>query len=73
MSGVKIEIPKSDKEKIIIAERSYKDKEYVDFRLWFLSEDGQELLPSKKGFTLKRSGLKQFVDGVNLFFKQATA
>jgi len=43
---------KNDREEIRISFREYKERFYIDMRLYFLAEDRGEMCPSKKGLTL---------------------
>lgn len=47
-----IRLEKREGECLIIQEREYQGKKYVDFRIWFNTKENPELKPTKKGFTL---------------------
>ncbi|MDP3920858.1 MAG: transcriptional coactivator p15/PC4 family protein [Candidatus Omnitrophota bacterium] len=48
--------PKSSDEDIQLSLRHYKERLYIDIRIWFQSRDGAGMRPSKKGvhFTVER-------------------
>jgi hypothetical protein len=54
------EIPKG-KDKIIVALKEFKGKEYVDIRTHFENDNG-EWIPTKKGITLAPDNLDEMID-----------
>ncbi|GAB61272.1 MAG: hypothetical protein DWB56_13980 [Candidatus Jettenia sp.] len=44
------EVIKNETEKIVIAEKEYKGRRYIDMRIYFLGESGA-YIPTKKGVT----------------------
>ncbi|WKZ17750.1 MAG: transcriptional coactivator p15/PC4 family protein [Candidatus Jettenia sp. CY-1] len=44
------EIVKSETEKIVIAEKEYKGRKYIDMRIYFQGDSG-DYMPTKKGVT----------------------
>ena len=43
---------KGPKEEVRLAVRDYKERRYLDVRLWYQPSQGGEYLPTKKGITL---------------------
>jgi hypothetical protein len=54
------EIPKG-KDKIIVALKEFKGKEYIDIRTYFESDKG-DWIPTKKGITLTPDSLDEMID-----------
>jgi hypothetical protein len=54
------EIPKG-KDKIIVALKEFKGKEYIDIRTYF-ENDGGDWIPTKKGITLAPDSLDEMID-----------
>jgi hypothetical protein len=54
------EIPKG-KDKIIVALKEFKGKEYIDIRTHFENNDG-DWIPTKKGITLTPDSLDEMID-----------
>lgn len=44
--------PKNESEEIRLSLREYKNRHYLDMRLFFQPADGTEMVPSKKGLTI---------------------
>lgn len=44
------EIIKNETEKLVIAEKEYKGRKYIDMRIYFLGDSG-DYIPTKKGVT----------------------
>ena len=63
-SQVVSQFKKNESEEIRISTRVYKDKLYVDLRLFFLPKDGAEWIPSKKGITLPIEHLPALREGL---------
>lgn len=57
-------IKKGEKEEIRVMRKSFRGKEFVDIRLWYISLD-DEFHPSKKGVTIPLTSWKEFVEIVN--------
>jgi len=49
------------KDKIIIALKEFKGKEYIDIRTHFENDDG-DWIPTKKGITLSPDSLDEMID-----------
>ena len=47
-----IELEKNNREKIRISKNLYKEKEYVDLRVYYKDKTSGDLLPSKKGISI---------------------
>ncbi len=58
---VVFEIPKGKHEKIRVTRGEYKDKIYLDIRLFFTDRNTGELKPTKKGITIPQDFLPQLV------------
>jgi hypothetical protein len=54
------EIPKGN-DKIIVALKEFKGKEYIDIRTHFENNDG-DWIPTKKGITLAPDSLDEMID-----------
>ncbi len=51
--------PKSDTEEVRIRKTNFKGVDYVDIRLFLLSAEGGQAIPTKKGITLKPDKMKE--------------
>lgn len=49
------------KDKIIIALKEFKGKEYIDIRTHFVNDDG-DWIPTKKGITVSPDSLDEMID-----------
>lgn len=49
------------KDKIIVALKEFKGKEYIDIRTHFQNDDG-DWIPTKKGITLSPDNLDEMID-----------
>lgn len=54
------EIVKNETEKIVIAEKEYKGRKYIDMRIYFLGDNGG-YLPTKKGVTFSPKYIEAMV------------
>ena len=61
---------KGSEEQVRFVVRQYKDRYYVDVRLWFLPSVGKEYRPTRKGITLSIDLLSELEKG---FEKAANA
>jgi hypothetical protein len=57
-------IQKNQEEEFRLSLHSYKDRQYLDLRVWFLPATGNEYRPSKKGITLSVEYLPELKKGV---------
>jgi len=55
---------KNDTEEIRISVREYKNRFYLDLRLFFQPKESGEYVPSKKGITIPVEFLSQLKDGL---------
>lgn len=55
---------KNPEEEVRFTLREYKDRHYLDIRLWFQPADGGEYRPTKKGLTLSLEHLSELKKGV---------
>ena len=58
-----IDVRKNSVEVISIAEKTYKDHQYVDIRLWVVGDD-EELVPTRKGVRLRKELVQEMIDGL---------
>ena len=49
---VLLSLKKNDEEEVRVSSREYKDRKYIDLRIWFKPKDGGKMAPTKKGLTL---------------------
>ena len=54
---------KSEKNQIKVRESTFKDKEYIDIRVFNKNRDG-EFIPTKKGVTLQKDMMKEVIKGL---------
>ena len=57
-------IPRSATEQVQISINSYKDKRYLDLRIYYTTDDGINWLPTKKGVTISPDNLEKLKDAV---------
>jgi hypothetical protein len=62
MSRVVTEIRRNPREVLRIAWDAYEGHSYLDLRLWF--EDGPDLKPGKKGFTLRPEQVASLIEAL---------
>jgi len=55
--------PKNEEEEVRFSIREYKDRRYLDLRIWFRTKEG-EYHPTKKGLTLSLELLPEVVRGL---------
>ena len=58
---------KTDLFRIIL--KKYKDRYYIDFRLWFQVGEGTELRPTRKGIALSAELLPEVRKGIEELYK----
>ena len=63
--------PKNEEEEVRFTLRSYKDRQYLDLRLWFQPSSGGDLRPTKKGLTLGLEYLVELKKGIERSAKSA--
>ena len=63
---------KNPEEEVRFTLKEYKDRRYLDIRLWFQSSGGGEYFPTKKGLTLGLEHLPEFRKGVERVGKEAS-
>ena len=61
---VVFEIPKGKYEKIRITRGEFKDRVYLDIRIFFIEQNSGELKPSKKGITIPLAFLPQLTSAL---------
>ena len=57
-------IPLKRGEEVHIRRREYKDKQYIDLRLFFTPKDSDQLVPTKKGLTLDLGLIEELRRGI---------
>ena len=57
-------IPRNTTEQIQISINSYKNKQYLDLRVYYTTDDGENWLPTKKGVTISPENLVALKDAV---------
>jgi hypothetical protein len=50
-------IPRTNTEQLQISINSYKEKQYLDLRIYYTTDDGESWLPTKKGVTVSPDNL----------------
>lgn len=57
-------IPRTATEQLQISINSYKDKKYLDLRIFYTTDDGGTWLPTKKGVTVSPDNLLTLKEAV---------
>ncbi len=57
-------IPRNATEQLQISINSYKEKQYLDLRIYYTTDDGMNWLPTKKGVTVSPDNLLTLKDAV---------
>ena len=57
-------IPRNATEQLQISINSYKEKKYLDLRIFYTTDDGANWLPTKKGVTISPDNLVTLKDAV---------
>ena len=57
-------IPRSSTEQLQISINSYKEKKYLDLRIYYTTDEGVNWLPTKKGVTVSPDNLMLLKDAV---------
>ena len=57
-------IPRNATEQVQISINSYKDKKYLDLRIYYTTDDGGNWLPTKKGVTVSPDNLLTLKEAV---------
>ena len=63
---------KNSEEEVRFTLKEYKDRQYLDLRLWFQSSNGGGYYPTKKGLTLSLNYLGELKKGLEQVGKQAS-
>ena len=63
-------IPRNATEQLQISINSYKDKRYLDLRIYYTTDDGGTKLPTKKGVTVSPDNLVTLKDAVEEAMKE---
>lgn len=58
-------LPRNEGEEIHFTLRKYKNRYYIDLRLWFQQEGETEFAPTKKGISLPADRLPELKEGLN--------
>ena len=65
-----MEIPRTDTEVTRVAISEYKNRQYLDFRIFYTTDEGANWLPTKKGVTFSPEKLKEIKKAVELAIKE---
>ncbi len=57
-------IPRNATEQLQISVNSYKDKKYLDLRIYYTTDEGASWLPTKKGVTVSPDNLETLKEAV---------
>ena len=57
-------IPRNATEQLQVSINSYKEKKYLDLRIYYTTDDGGSWLPTKKGVTVSPDNLALLKDAV---------
>lgn len=63
-------VPRSATEQLQIAINEYKGKSYLDLRIHYTTDDGQNWLPTKKGVTCSPENLETLRDAIDEAMKE---
>ena len=63
---------KNPEEEVRFTLKEYKDRQYLDLRLWFQTSSGGEYYPTKKGLTLSLDYLGELKKGIERAGKEAS-
>ena len=63
---------RNDDESIYFRLRDYKDRKYIDLRIFYRPKNGDEMLPTKKGITIPVELLGELKKGIIACEKQMT-
>ena len=63
-------IPRSATEQLQISINSYKEKKYLDLRIYYTTDDGANWLPTKKGVTCSPENLEILRDAIDEALKE---
>ncbi len=66
-------IDRSDRERLQIAINEYKGRSYLDMRIFFTTDGGENWRPTQKGVTCAPEGLETLRDAVEEAMKEFTA
>mgnify|MGYP002627441574 CR=1 FL=1 len=65
-----MEIPRTDTEVTRVAINEYKNRQYLDFRIFYTTDEGANWLPTKKGVTFAPEKLSELKKAVELAMKE---
>jgi len=63
-SNILATIPRSATEQLQISVSTYKGNQYLNMRIFYTTDDGQNWLPTKKGVTFTKDALEILEDAV---------
>ncbi|OGW78157.1 MAG: hypothetical protein A2Z83_05435 [Omnitrophica bacterium GWA2_52_8] len=58
--------PRSEREEIRISAVEHEGKDYIDLRLWFIPDGGNDYVPTKRGLYLPADTCEQLQRGISL-------
>lgn len=65
--------PKNPDEEVRFSIRTYKERRYLDVRLWFRPSAGGDYRPTKKGITVGVEHVQEFHRGIEQALQAASA
>lgn len=66
-------VERSEKERLQIAINEYKGRSYLDVRIFYTTDGGENWRPTQKGITCAPEGLETLRDAVDEAIKEFTA
>ena len=67
------QFPRNENEAICFRIHEYKNRKYVDLRIFFKSKQGDEMFPTKKGITVGLEHLAELKKGLSMCEQKAVA
>lgn len=58
-------ISRSETEEMQIAIKEFKGRKYLDMRIFFTTDEGENWIPTKKGITCSKEHLTELRDAIN--------
>ena len=67
------QFPRNQDETVYLSLREYKDRKYIDLRIFYQPKDSDEMRPTKKGITLSLDLLGELKRRITAFEKKLTS
>lgn len=64
-------IKRNETESVFGTIKDYKEKRYLDIRVWYKGKNANEWLPTKKGITAELGQVDQMMKNLNKLLKEA--